>query len=92
MCSNLKIDAQKSKVAETKRVVKERKDIFNSLETIFSKETDRKPPSESDGGSLVSKSPSKKGPSLWPSAAAVIINKPQHNILLCVELIKSIFG
>ena len=80
-----------TKVAETKRVVKERKDIFNSLETIFSKETDRKPPSESDGGSLVSKSPSKKGPSLWPSAAAVIINKSQYNIFLYV-LIKSIFG
>ena len=61
-----------TKVAETKRVVKERKEIFNSLETIFSKtESDRKP--ESDGGSLLSsKVSSRKEPSLWPSAAAVI--------------------
>ena len=61
-----------TKVAETKKVVKERKEIFNSLETIFSKtESDVKPGSESDGGPPVSKGPSKKGPSLWPSAAAV---------------------
>ena len=62
-----------TKVVETKRVVKERKDIFNSLETIISKtESDRKPGSESDRGSLTRKVPRKKGKSLWPSAAAVI--------------------
>ena len=65
-----------TKVAETKRVVKERKEIFNSLETIFSKtESERRPGSDSDRASFVPKVSSKKGKSLWPSAAAVILTE-----------------
>ena len=61
-----------TKVTETKKIVKEKKDIFNSLETIFSKtETDRKTGSDSERGSMISKPSTKKGSSLWPSTAEV---------------------
>ena len=64
-----------TKVTETKKIVKEKKDIFNSLETIFSKtESDRKPGSDSDRGSLLSKPSTRKEDSLWPSAEKVILS------------------
>ena len=67
-----KLIGRHSKVTETKKLLKEKKEIFNSLETIFSKtESDRKPGSDSDRASNVSKKSTSPGRSLWPTTSEV---------------------
>ena len=53
------------KIVETKKSVKERKDIFHSLETMFNKSEGTKT-GDDQASSMVS---GRKSPSLWPSAA-----------------------
>ena len=59
------------KIVETKKSVKERKDIFHSLETMFNKGEGTKT-GDDQASSIVS---GRKSPSLWPSAAKVRLGK-----------------
>ena len=69
-----KLLSRHSKLTETKKNLKDRKEIFNSLETIFSKtESDRKPGSDSDRASTISKKSTSQARSLWPSASEVTL-------------------
>ena len=55
------------KIVETKKSVKEKREIFNSLETMFNKSEGTKT-GDDQASSIVS---GRKSPSLWPSASKV---------------------